>query len=269
MELSPQSLDILQFCVDAGADEFITDEPVNRFQTHKTTTPIQAPVTGSVTSLIEKKPELIIPKAGSIEAIKDAANVAAGISSIEELKTALNKFEGIALKRTASNMVFSEGVLGAKIMVIGDTPSADEDRSGRCFIGQAGLLLDKMLAAIGLNRDSNVYMTYMINWYPPGNRAPTDTEIAICKSFLAKHIELANPEVIICLGDIATKNLLDTSQSVSKLHGKWFEYRTSTDKVIQTMPIFRPEYLMAMPIHKGAAWQDLLKIKAYMQELAH
>ncbi len=255
------STELLQFYVDIGADEFIGTEPINRL-----VVPEKKPLTN--VSPIKPVPQQITPTGGTIEALKEAETLAEKASSLDELKSALENFEGISLRRTASQMIFAEGVPTSKIMLIGDTPSANEDRAGRPFVGENGELLDKMLSAVGLNREKNIYLTYLINWYPPGNRLPTDAEISLCMPFIQKHIELAKPEIIICLGDIATKALMETKQSVTRLHGQWTEYKTENmEKPALAIPLFRPEYLINTPIQKIKAWECLLKIKTKIKEL--
>ncbi len=262
MHISTDSAALLQFYVDIGADEFIGDEPINRL----TAPEVKQPLTN--VSPLKPVPQQLTPAGGTIEALKDAKDLAAKANSLEELKSALDNFDGISLKRTASQMIFAEGVETSKIMLIGDTPSANEDRAGRPFVGESGELLDKMLRAINLSREENIYLTYLINWYPPGNRLPTEAEISLCMPFIQRHIELAKPEIIICLGDIATKALMETKQSVARLHGEWFEYKTENmDKPTMAIPLFRPEYLINTPIQKAKAWNCLLKIKSKMAEL--
>jgi len=267
MELSSQDLEILQFYIDAGVDEFTEASPLNKIKEAKVSLKTTEKIS-SITEITKSKIQPITPKTGTIEFIKNAEELVENITSIDELKSAIEKLDQHPLKRTASNTVFAEGPANAKIMLIGDTPNTDEDRSGRCFIGESGILLDKMLGAINLNRESNIYLTYMINWCTPGNRTPNEAETSISLPFIKKHIELINPDIIICIGDIATKKLLDTSQSVTRLHGKWHDYTINgSNKTALAIPMFRPEYLMASPSQKAKAWEDLLKIKAKIKEL--
>jgi len=264
MQFSSQDLDILQFYIDSGVNEFISETSIDRFKEIN----IKKDSSSSVIELPKQQHQTIVPKSGTIEALKEAEELASKINSIEELKTTLENFNSHTLKRTASHTVFAEGIETAKIMLIGDTPSAHEDRSGRCFIGEGGALLDKMLGAIGISREENIYLTYMVNWYPPGNRLPSDAEISLSLPFIKKHIELINPDIIICLGDIATKKLLHTSQSVTRLHGKWHEYAIeATGKTAEAIPMFRPEYLLASPSQKGKAWADLLKLQSKLSDI--
>lgn len=254
--------DMLQFYIDIGVDESIEDAPINRIRESKVPA-ISAPIIK-----ISEQPQEITPKGGSQEAAKLATGLIEKISSLEELKSALESFDGFVLKRTATQILFAEGNPKSKIMIIGDNPSADEDLSGKLFVGKSGHMLDQMLKSIGIDREENAYLTYLINWYPPGNRLPSEVESSLSLPFVQKHIELINPEIIICLGDIATKSLLGTQQSVSRIHGKWHEYKSGKmEHPAAIIPLFRPEYLLASPIQKSQAWEDLLKIKEKMQEL--
>jgi len=272
VEASINPIELLQYYIDIGADEFIEDNSIDRFEV----TEILAKSTASKISPLANLKEIKTigqssdksPIIGTIQAIEEAKKIAAKANTIDELKTALQNFKGISLSRTATQMVFAEGIIESKIMIIGDTPNADEDRAGRPFIGDRGELLDKMFAAIGLNREKNIYISNLINWYPPGNRIPSAGEIALCLPFLERHIELAQPKIIILIGDIPTKALLQTKQSITRIHGKWQNYNLENLKEpIYSIAIFRPDYLLASPAQKGKAWVDLLKIKDKIKEL--
>ncbi len=168
-------------------------------------------------------------------------------------------FDGCALKKTATNLVFADGNPAAQVMLIGEAPGADEDRQGKPFVGQSGKLLNKMLASIGLNRNT-VYITNILPWRPPGNRTPTDHEIVQCMPFVRRHIALIKPTYIVTLGGIAAKSLLDTNTGIMRLRGQWKTYNKDGLN-IPVLPIFHPAFLLRTPAHKREAWQDLLSLK--------
>ena len=191
---------------------------------------------------------------------------AASATSLAELKAALEGFDGCALKRTATNTVFADGVAEGGIMLIGEAPGRDEDRVGKPFVGRAGQLLDKMLASIALDRKTNAYITNVINWRPPDNRDPAPEEAAACLPFLRRHIELANPGVIILLGAVAARHVVGISDGIMKLRGRWLEYRVG-DRMVPLMPTLHPAYLLRQPAHKKLAWRDLQAVREKMRIL--
>ena len=183
-----------------------------------------------------------------------------------ELRDAISTFDGCALKRTATNTVVGSGDEAAALMVVGEAPGADEDRQGAPFVGVSGQLLDLMLASIGLDR-AQVYITNIVFWRPPGNRNPSSNEIAACLPFVARHIELVDPDILVPLGGPAAKTLLARSEGITRMRGKWFAY--SSPKLaapIDAMPFFHPAYLLRSPAHKREAWRDLLAIKAKLEQ---
>jgi DNA polymerase len=197
--------------------------------------------------------------------LKNARDICSTAQTLEELKALLMKFDGCSLKNTANSTVFGEGNTNAKVMLIGEAPGADEDRIGRPFVGKCGKLLDKMLSAISVKRE-DCYISNVLPWRPPGNRTPTDEEIAICLPFLRTQIELINPDFILLLGGIALKSVMDCSDSISRTRGKWMEYSTSQGKVIPVLATYHPSYLLRSSSQKSRAWTDLLRLKDKMQE---
>jgi uracil-DNA glycosylase len=187
--------------------------------------------------------------------IGTAQSLARGANSLAELKAALEGFEGCALKRTATNTVFADGNPASRIMFIGEAPGRDEDRIGLPFVGRAGKLLDKMLAAIHLDR-SSAYITNVLNWRPPDNRDPSPEEAAMCLPFLRRHIELVNPGIIVLLGAVAARQVMGFSEGIMKLRGRWLEYRVG-DVMVPVLPTLHPAYLLRQPAHKKLAWRDL------------
>lgn len=270
--LSPEEL--LQFYIDAGADEAIGDETVDR--TKFTETILSMP---AVSADMPGRAPVDIPvlsggataataPIGAIEAMEDARSLAAGAKTLDELRAALDSFKGLSIKRTATNMVFSDGNPAARVMLVGEAPGADEDRMGKPFVGVSGQLLDKMMAAIGLSREDNIYISNVINWRPPGNRAPDDKEIALSLPFIRRHIEIMNPALIILAGGVAAKALLETNQGITKIRGRFIDFTLpGLTAPVPLMPIFHPAYLLRSPQHKSLAWSDLQKIRARLRDL--
>ena len=188
-----------------------------------------------------------------------AREAAKGAASLEELRAILERFEGCALRNTASRLVFADGNPQARLMFVGEAPGRDEDIEGLPFVGRSGKLLDRMLAAIGLDRTS-VYIANIVPWRPPGNRTPTPQESAICLPFIARQIELCNPDLLITMGQPATQTLLETKDGITRTRGRLLAYRTGT-REIRAIPTFHPAYLLRQPLQKRLAWRDFLAIK--------
>ena len=243
----------LNWLVEAGADEAIAAEPVNRLAAQAQAQTMSKPVAPLP---MAARPAPARAPAISGDIIGDAQSAAASATTLAELKAALEAFDGCPLKRTATNTVFADGVAEGGIMLIGEAPGRDEDRIGKPFVGRAGQLLDKMLAAIGLDRASNAYITNVINWRPPDNRDPTPEEAAACLPFLRRHIELAQPQLIILLGAVAARHVVGVSDGIMKLRGRWLEYRVGSS-MVPLMPTLHPAYLLRQPAHKKLAWRDL------------
>jgi DNA polymerase len=186
--------------------------------------------------------------------------VAAACNSLDDLKAAMEAFDGGLLKRSAKNTVFADGIPGADLMVIGEAPGADEDQAGKPFVGVSGQLLDKMLAAIGRSRSSNTYISNIVPWRPLGNRTPDPAITTMCLPFIQRHIELAKPKVILMLGGVSAKSLLDTEEGITRIRGKWRDLTFSGQKYA-AIPTYHPAYLLRQPAQKGMAWRDLLSIK--------
>ena len=183
---------------------------------------------------------------------------------MDELRTAVENFDGCALKLTASHTVFGDGNPNARLVLVGEAPGADEDRIGRPFVGRSGHLLDKMMNAVGMDH-SAYFITNVLPWRPPGNRTPTSAEIAVCLPFLKRQIELVNPEYISILGGSAANALLDNQEPISRLRGRWLEYEKSDGEKIQVLASFHPAYLLRNTAQKARAWSDLLRLKKTMQ----
>lgn len=195
-----------------------------------------------------------------VDSLGDAQRLAAACTSIEALHKAVTGFDGCTLKSHARNTVFSNGTLGAPVMIIGEAPDRHEDEGGTSFYGPSGQLLDKMLASVGLNRATNCYLTNLIPWRPPGDRKPTSDEIAICKPFIERHIELAAPKAILLVGGLSAQTLLGSSDSVMKLRTRSFNYKNPDGPYAQCL--LSPAYLLNRPGEKALAWRDLLRFEA-------
>jgi DNA polymerase len=251
------ALETLNWLVEAGADETIGETPVNR---------LQAKSAAAAPTPMPVKPPAAKPIAVSGDAVGDAQALAAAAGTLAELKSAMESFEGCSLKRTASNTVFADGTPDGRVMFIGEAPGRDEDRIGKPFVGRAGQLLDRMLASIGLDRKLNAYITNVINWRPPENRDPSPEEAAQCLPFLRRHIELADPKVIVLLGAVAGRHVMGLSEGIMKSRGRWMEYRVG-ERMVPIMPTLHPAYLLRQPAHKKLAWRDLQSLAARMDEL--
>jgi len=267
----PHPRETLRWLVEAGADEAIGTEPVNRYARSKS-------------SEVPENPEAIQPAvppaatpatpppgrpSGTGIAPQDGRQAAAAADTLEALREALAAFDGCALKETATNLVFGDGNPKARVMFIGEAPGADEDRQGLPFVGVSGQLLDRMLAWVGLDR-TGFYITNILPWRPPGNRQPTSGEIAACRPFIERHIELVNPDILVMVGGTAAKTLLETRDGIMRLRGKWFEYRTpgmierGADPILATA-MFHPAYLLRSPAQKRLAWRDILSLSVKLK----
>jgi DNA polymerase len=207
-----------------------------------------------------------VPTSGPPDAT--ATQLAQAAQTFEELRAAVAAFDGCALKKTATNLVFADGNPGAKLMLIGEAPGADEDRIGRPFVGVSGQLLDRELAAIGYDR-TNALITNVLFWRPPGNRTPTPAEIAACLPFVERMVEIVDPAVLVLVGGIAAKTMLARTEGIMKLRGRWLEYQTPRmARPVPTIATFHPAYLLRSAGQKRLAWQDMLAIKARLAEIA-
>lgn len=207
------------------------------------------------------------PVLGAAEAGQSAREAAGAAQSLDALKQALAAFEGCPLKRTATSLVFADGRPDARLMLVGEAPGEQEDRQGLPFVGPAGHLLDRMLAAIGLDRHADdparaVYISNMLPWRPPGNRSPTDMEIAACLPFMQRHIALKRPDILVFLGGISAKTLLNRSEGITRLRGRWFDYAgPGVGQPIPALAMLHPAYLLRNPVAKREAWRDWLALR--------
>jgi uracil-DNA glycosylase len=255
-----------------GVDEVVGECPVDRLAapapagvraTAARTGPPAPPPTTGLPGRRAPAAAHLLQSAGSAAA--SAREIAAVCNDLAALEAAVREFDGCALRETALRCCFADGSPDAEVMLIGEAPGAEEDRLGRPFVGQSGKLLDKMLAAIGLQR-SAVYITNVIYWRPPGNRSPTAAEIAACQPFLERQIELLKPKIIVFLGGIAARGLLGVKEGVTKLRGRLFVYTTADGTRIPAMVTFHPAFLLRQPGQKRLAWRDLLSLKQRLPE---
>jgi DNA polymerase len=248
------ALAALDWQVELGADEAILDMPVDRFDL-PAPQPAPKPTAAPAAQAIP-----VQPAAPAVDTVAIAKQLAESAGSLEVLRAAMEGFEHCDLKRGARNFVFCDGHPTARVMVVGEAPGRDEDQRGKPFVGRAGQLLDKMFAAIGLDRQADgangLYITNMLPWRPPQNRDPKPEELAMMQPFLRRHIELAAPDVVVLMGNHACAGLLGR-RGITRMRGNWEDVLGKP-----TMPMFHPAYLLRNPAAKREAWADLLEIKA-------
>lgn len=200
-------------------------------------------------------------------AIAEAKQLAGNAKDLTSLEESIRSFSGCALKKTATNTVFAQGVASSGVMFIGEAPGADEDRQGVPFCGRSGQLLDLMLSYIGLSREKNFYITNTLFWRPPGNRPPTPEELDICRPFVEKHIALVNPKIIVLLGGTATKSVLGDTRGITRMRGQHFSYTNGyMGSEVPVHVIYHPSYLLRQPMAKKQTWGDLLTLKAALKQ---
>jgi DNA polymerase len=250
---------LLAFYLEAGVDCALAEEPVNRLADPVSVAPAAAreAVTAQPARQIPAPPAVLRgePPPAPDVAIATAREAARTAPSLEALRALLETFEGCALKATATRLVFADGNPKARIMFVGEAPGREEDLEGLPFVGRSGKLLDRMIAAIGLDRRS-AYIANVIPWRPPGNRTPTPQETQICLPFIRRQIELVDPDVLVTLGNPSTQALLGTREGIMRTRGKWFEFDTGS-RAIRALATFHPAYLLRSPSYKRMAWQDL------------
>jgi uracil-DNA glycosylase len=258
------ALALLRWYVEMGADEAIADEPQDRL------TPRAEPNRRTVAPTRPTLPAAAPPAAlteSLAEGAQSARRLAAGAATVDELAARVAAFDGCSLRLTATNTVFADGNSAAPVMIIGEAPGAEEDRTGRPFVGRAGQLLDRMLAAIGLDR-TQVLITNVIYWRPPGNRTPTPAEIASCLPFVLRHVALVRPKVLVLAGGTAAGALLPEGQGITRLRGRWFDLAMpGLERPVPTLPMFHPSFLLRAPERKREAWRDLLALRARLDAL--
>jgi len=267
---------LLQFYQQVGVDVALQTVPFDHFIEHvpEQPDPASAPVIQQDSASLhvpnkQRVPAKAVTSAPLItaaSAIEQARAMAASAPSLDALREALNAYDACALKLTAKNTCFADGSPSSPLMLVGEAPGSDEDIQGLPFVGRSGQLLNNILAAIGLER-AQVYIANIIPWRPPGNRAPSQTEIELCRPFIERQIELAQPKLLVALGGSATKFLTGETQAIVKLRGTWLAHKTVSGVEIPVMPTLHPAYLLRAPSHKKFVWQDFLRIKQHLQHL--
>lgn len=257
---------LLAFYLEAGVDCALSEEPVDRLADAEKPANVKAaaprndaspsrPPRAAPAAFVAPSSE---PPPAPDAAIASARETARTATSLEVLRDMLEKFDGCALKATATRLVFADGNPKARIMFVGEAPGRDEDIEGLPFVGRSGKLLDRMIASIGLDR-GHVYIANVIPWRPPGNRTPTPQETQICLPFIQRQIELVDPDILVTLGNPSTQTLLSTREGIMKTRGRWLSYDTGT-RAIRAMATFHPAYLLRSPSYKRLSWQDLRTI---------
>jgi len=266
--------ELLDFYLEAGVDSALGEEAVDHFADLEILPApeggqtIRAGSAGGASDAARSAPRMDQPAfAGGLvapdAAAMEARAAARSAQTLEELRDILQRFDGCALKSTATQLVFADGTPGSRVMLVGEAPGRDEDIEGLPFVGRSGKLLDRMLAAIGLDRQ-HVYIANIVPWRPPGNRTPTPQESQICLPFILRQIELANPDILVCLGGPSAQTLLGMKEGITKTRGRWFDFDTGT-REIRAIPTFHPAFLLRSPLQKRFAWRDLLAIKKALE----
>jgi DNA polymerase len=261
-----QAAEALHWWIRAGVTDALDDAPHSRFA-HRLTEDGDERHAPNVSDYIRR-----FSPAVSSTGSRTAQNIRGGIradgaessaralaeaaSDLETLRTVMANFDGCTLKRTATQLVFADGVPGSRVMFVGEAPGGDEDRIGRPFVGRAGQLLDRMLKAIGLDRQK-VYIANVVPWRPPGNRTPTPQEAQTCLPFIERQIHLADPEFLVCLGASAARTLLGAEGGIMRARGSWFDYPHQIGGEIRALAMLHPAFLLRQPAHKQVAWVDM------------
>ncbi|WP_245704943.1 uracil-DNA glycosylase [Belnapia rosea] len=247
----------LRLQLDWGVDEALEAEPLDRARRP------EVPATAAPPTAPPPSPAqpALLPARLPTPAGTRAAELAAGATSLAGLREAMAQFDGSPLRETAMNLVFADGVAESGLMLIGEAPGADEDRLGRPFVGVSGQLLDRMLASVGLSRERDFYITNILPFRPPGNRTPTDAEIALFLPFILRHIELARPRLLVLLGGVAGKALLRSREGITRLRGRWHQVTVTDDQSLPALATLHPAYLLRTPSAKREAWNDLLMLR--------
>ena len=258
--------ELLDFYAEAGVDALVGEAPVDRLAA----TQVELPPETALAPQPERLPPAFSPApvplpaaqpgpAAPDIAVMAARDAARSAATLHDLRAMLASFEGCALRMTAKQLVFADGNPQARVMFVGEAPGREEDLEGLPFVGRSGKLLDLMMAAIGLDR-TGAYIANIIPWRPPGNRTPTPQESQICLPFIQRQIELANPDVLVCLGGPASQTLLGVKEGIKRTRGRWFNFHTGT-REIKAIATFHPAYLLRSPLEKRFAWRDFLAIK--------
>ena len=238
----------------AGVDVAVGEEPVDRFAA-SVVKPRPQPAT----------PAPVLPEAALKAEPAETQALAAEAKTLDELRAVMDAYDGCGLKARAKQLCFADGNPAAEIMLIGEAPGSEEDLQGKPFVGRAGQLLDRMLGAIGLDR-TKVFIVNTVPWRPPGNREPTPDEMALCRPFLERQVELVAPKLLVTLGNVPTKSLFATNTGIMRMRGQWKDL-TIGSHTAPALAMFHPAYLLRQPAQKGLAWRDMLALDARMSDL--
>jgi uracil-DNA glycosylase len=255
--------ELISFYLDAGVNAVIGEQAVDRFADE--VAPASRPVAERLPSAslprkgTERAPAQPTAPASPEAAVMAARQGAKSAETLEALRTLLEAFEGCMLRATATRLVFADGNPKARVMFVGEAPGRDEDIAGLPFVGRSGKLLDQMMGAIGLDR-TKAYIANIVPWRPPGNRTPTPQESAICLPFIHRQIELADPDILVCLGQPSTQTLLGTREGITRTRGRWFKFDTGT-REIRALATYHPAFLLRSPLQKRLAWRDFLALQ--------
>ncbi|WP_193336721.1 uracil-DNA glycosylase [Devosia beringensis] len=258
-----EMLAVLDWYRAAGVDIAVGEEPVDRFAQRAPARAVPAMVANVAagTAVAERATEA--PLLGGDPA--EARSLAASAQTLDQLQALLDAYDGCGLKLRATQLVFADGNPEADIMLIGEAPGAEEDRQGKPFVGKSGQLLDRMLAAIGLDR-TKVYIANTVPWRPPGNRTPTPEEMALCLPFLQRQVELVSPRIVMTLGGPAMQTIFDTTTGIIKMRGKWATLSIGSHQV-EAIPTLHPAYLLRNAPAKEQAWADMLSLRMKLDAL--
>ena len=257
--------ELLGFYSEAGVDTPLDDKPIDRFkQSAEIIKQVAAAREATVPperANVRHTPRHAPPQRISVEGQVATANeLARNAKNLDELFEALKSFNGCTLKLTAKNTCFADGTPHSKLMLVGEAPGREEDLQGIPFVGRSGMLLNRILAAIGLKRE-DVYIANTIPWRPPGNRTPTPMETELCRPFIERQIELSAPEILVALGGPAMQVLTGVKNGIIRTRGQWLSHHFENGKTIPVMPTFHPAYLLRTPSQKKLAWADFLEIR--------
>ncbi|MGD0419206.1 MAG: uracil-DNA glycosylase [Xanthobacteraceae bacterium] len=255
--------ELISFYLDAGVNALIGEQAVDRFADEIAPPSRPAAERPPSPSLPRKGAEPALPQPAAPPspeaAVMTARQAAKSAETLEALRALLEAFEGCMLRATATRLVFADGNPKARVMFVGEAPGRDEDIAGLPFVGRSGKLLDRMMGAIGLDR-TKAYIANIVPWRPPGNRTPTPHESAICLPFIHRQIELADPDILVCLGQPSTQTLLGTKEGITRTRGRWFKF-DSGSREIRALATYHPAFLLRSPLQKRLAWRDFLALQ--------
>lgn len=270
--MAKEALQALEWYLEHGVDEVLADDPVDRTKMPELPKRNE-PQAAKVAPAPANAPVADLP--GAAEAKQQTLKLASEAKDLADLAEAIRTYNGLSIKKTATNMVFSDGNPKANVMLVGEAPGADEDRLGKPFVGKSGQLLDAILSHIGLSRtgeepNDSIYISNILNWRPPGNRTPSPAEVDISLPFIEKHIALVQPKVLILCGGVSSKGLLGSMDSISKLRGQFHTYTPrvlGSDLSIPCIATYHPAYLLRTPAQKGKVWADMLLLQQKLREM--